>query len=92
MDFTKLNLEFENMQNKIIKLEAINLAINIRIKENIKLINKYETKVKNEKNEFISHLANVVVVNAKVENEFLRGLLELEEGKKDEQGSKNKTV
>lgn len=50
MNFQKLNLEFNNMQIIITKYNKLLLDINNKIKENLKEINKYESKIKNNKN------------------------------------------
>ena len=44
MDFTKLNIEFANMQNIISKYNNLQNEIKNRIKIDLKDINKYETK------------------------------------------------
>ena len=46
MDFQKLNIEFSNMQNMITKYNELLLEIKNRIRNNLKEISKYETKIK----------------------------------------------
>lgn len=70
MDFTKLNLEFSNMQNTIKKYNDIVNSINLRIKDNLKNINKYETKLKNTKNNIERDMLNLYITILKNENEF----------------------
>ena len=53
MDFSKLNIEFSNMQKTISKYTEIVLKVNNKIKENLKIIGKYETKIKNTKDNYI---------------------------------------
>ena len=40
MDFSKLNVEFSNMQKTVTKYTEIVLLINLHIKENLKSISK----------------------------------------------------
>ncbi|MBR1376690.1 MAG: hypothetical protein IJ565_02635 [Bacilli bacterium] len=75
MDFSKLNLEFANMQTTISKYNKIISSINIKIKENIKNINKYETKIKNTKDKLEKELVHIYVASMKKENEFLDSLI-----------------
>ena len=55
MDFSKLNLEFANMQETIKNYNRIILRINCRIKDNIRSISKMETKVKGNKDKLIKY-------------------------------------
>ena len=65
MDFTKLNIEFANMQETIKDYNKIILRINFRIKENIRSINKMETKIKGNKDKIIKYLANIYIESIK---------------------------
>ena len=56
MDFTKLNVEFANMQNTITKYNNILNEIKNRIKNNLRDISKYETKIKNTREKFSENL------------------------------------
>ena len=49
MDFSKLNLEFANMQKTVEDYNKIITLINMRIKDNLRTVSKYETKMKNTK-------------------------------------------
>ena len=49
MDFKKLNVEFANMQNTITKYNSLLNEIKNRIKNNLRDISKYETRIKNTK-------------------------------------------
>lgn len=75
MDFTKLNLEFSNMQNTIKKYNDIVNSINLRIKDNLKNINKYETKLKNTKNKIEKDMFHLYISVLKNENENFENLL-----------------
>lgn len=79
MDFSKLNLEFANMQETIKDYNKIILRINYRIKDNIRSISKMETKVKGNKDKLIKYLANVYIESIKCENDFLNDLIKGDE-------------
>ena len=79
MDFSKLNLEFANMQETIKNYNKIILRINWRIKDNIRSISKMETKVKGNKDKLIKYLANVYIESIKCENDFLNDLIKGDE-------------
>lgn len=83
MDFSKLNIEFSNMQNTITKYNEIVICIKQRIKNNDKDISKYETKIKNIKNIVEKDINKLMLDILKNENIFLKQLVESEE-KKDE--------
>ncbi len=83
MDFSKLNIEFSNMQNTITKYNEIVICIKQRIKSNDKDIIKYETKIKNIKNIVEKDINKLMLDILKNENIFLKQLVESEE-KKDE--------
>lgn len=83
MDFSKLNIEFSNMQNTITKYNEIVICIKQRIKNNDKDISKYETKIKNIKNIVEKDINKLMLDILKNENIFLKQLIESEE-KKDE--------
>lgn len=82
MDFTKLNIEFANMQNIIVKYNNIQNEIKNRIKNNYKEISKYENKVKNTKNNIEKESYKLINISIKNETTFLERLVE--EDKKDE--------
>ena len=74
MDFTKLNVEFANMQTTIFKYNKIVNLIETRIKNNAKSINKYESK--NKKSNDIEKELDVLYINLlKHENDFLNSLI-----------------
>lgn len=79
MDFSKLNLEFANMQETIKNYNKIILRINCRIKDNIRSISKMKTKVKGNKDKLIKYLANVYIESIKCENDFLNDLIKGDE-------------
>lgn len=90
MDFSKLNLEFANMQETIKDYNKIILKINCRIKDNIRSINKMETKVKSNKDKLIKYLANAYIESIKCENDFLSDLIKGDQ--KDGESGNIKTV
>ena len=90
MDFSKLNLEFANMQETIKNYNKIILRINCRIKDNIRSINKMETKVKGNKDKLIKYLANVYIESIKCENDFLNDLIKGDEN--DGKSGNTKTI
>ena len=63
MNFQKLNLEFNNMQIIITKYNKLLLDINNKIKENLKEINKYESKIKNNKNSVEVRCLKFIIVS-----------------------------
>lgn len=75
MDFSKLNLEFANMQTTIQKYNDVISLINNKIKNNEKEISKYETKNKNSKNIIEKDSLKIIVDSIKQENIFLKTLL-----------------
>ena len=87
MDFQKLNIEFSNMQVMITKYNKLLLDINNKIKNNIKDINKYETRLKNTKNNLEKESYKLIIVSLKNETNFLEQLIK--EDKQDEQGTGN---
>ena len=91
MDFTKLNIEFANMQETIKEYNKIILRINSRIKENIRSINKMETKIKGNKDKIIKYLANIYIESIKCENDFLEDLIKEEKTNGNESGN-TKTI
>ena len=90
MDFSKLNIEFANMQETIKDYNKIILRINCRIKDNIRSISKMETKVKGNKDKVIKYLANVYIESVKCENDFLKDLIKGDE--KNGESGNTKTV
>lgn len=75
MDFTKLNIEFANMQNTITKYNNIQNEVKNRIKNNQKEISKYETKVKNTKNNLEKETYKLMVIAIKNETSFLESIV-----------------
>lgn len=90
MDFTKLNIEFANMQNIISKYNNLQNEIKNRIKIDLKDINKYETKIKNTKNSLEKECYKMLVISLKNETNFLENLVK--EGKNSEQDTKDATT
>lgn len=86
MDFSKLNLEFSNMQNIITKYNEIINSIRLKIKNNDKEINKYDLKIKNTKNIIEKDIYKLLLDNYKNENIFLSQLIE-DGAKKNEKSS-----
>lgn len=87
MDFQKLNIEFSNMQVMITKYNKLLLDINNKIKNNIKDINKYETRLKNTKNNLEKESYKLIIVSLKNETNFLEQLIK--EDNQNEQGTGN---
>lgn len=83
MDFSKLNIEFNNMQNIIAKYNILQQEIKNKIKNNLKDISRYETKLKNTKNKIEISISNLFITMLKDENEFLESL-EKDKGEKNE--------
>lgn len=81
MDFSKLNIEFSNMQNTITKYNEIIICIKQKIKSNDKDISKYETKIKNIKNIVEKDINKLMLDIIKNENIFLKQLIESEDNK-----------
>ena len=78
MDFQKLNIEFSNMQNMITKYNDLLLEIKNRIKNNSKEISKYETKIKNTKNNLEKECYKILVISLKNEMTFLENIIKEE--------------
>ena len=78
MDFTKLNVEFANMQNTITKYNNILNEIKNRIKNNLRDISKYETKIKNTKNNLEKECYKILVISLKNETTFLENIIKEE--------------
>ena len=78
MDFTKLNIEFANMQNTITKYNNIQNEIKNRIKNNLKDISKYNTKIKNNKDIVENECSKLIIGVLKKETDFLKKLIEEE--------------
>ena len=76
MDFTKLNIEFANMQNSINKYNNLQVKIKNRIKNNLKEINKYDIKIKNIKNNLEKESYKILSIALKNETLFLEDLVE----------------
>lgn len=85
MDFTKLNVEFANMQNTINKYNVLLIEIKNRIRNNSRDISKYETRIKNTKNNLEKESYKILVISLKNETSFLESIIK--EGEKDEQGT-----
>ena len=85
MDFTKLNVEFANMQNTITKYNCILTEIRNRIKNNSRDINKFETKIKNTKKirnyskyYYLIHPSIIfilLIIDIKIDNPFINIIL-----------------
>lgn len=83
MDFSKLNVEFSNMQNTITRYNEMVNCIKQKIKNNDKKISKLETKLKNTKIIIEKDIYRLLLDSTKNENVFLKQLVESED-KKDE--------
>ena len=79
MDFSKLNIEFNNMQNIIAKYNILQQEIKNKIKNNLKDISRYGTKLKNTKNKIDISISNLFITMLKDENEFLENLIKEQE-------------
>lgn len=90
MDFSKLNIEFNNMQVIITKYNEILSLVKSKIKNNSKEINKFENKIKNTKNPTEKESYKIVIVSLKDENVFLENLIK--EDNKDGQSEIIKSI
>ena len=72
MDFSKLNLEFSNMQNTINRYNEIIKIVNERIKDNLKIINKSEVKLKNAKDDIERDIIELYLDVIKGQNKFFQ--------------------
>lgn len=79
MDFSKLNVEFANMQNTITEYNSLITEIKNRIKNNSRDINKYETKIKNTKNNLEKESYKILVISLKNETSFLENIIKEED-------------
>lgn len=84
MDFSKLNIEFSNMQKTVTKYTEIVAKINNKIKDNLRIINKYKTKDKNIKDNFEKELSHLYIISLEKENKFLESIIKDEEENKNE--------
>ena len=84
MDFTKLNLEFANMQNTITKYNSLLSEIKNRIRNNSRDISKYETRIKNTKNNIEKESYKMIVIALKNETSFLEKIIKEEENNEQE--------
>ena len=84
MDFTKLNVEFANMQNTITKYNDLVSEIKNRIKNNLRDISKYETRIKNTKSNLEKESLKMLVISLKNETTFLESLIKEEENNERE--------
>lgn len=91
MDFTKLNVEFANMQNTITKYSSLITEIKNRIRNNSRDISKYETKIKNTKNNLEKESYKILVISLKNETSFLENIIKEEDTNERESGN-TKTV
>lgn len=87
MDFTKLNVEFANMQNTITKYNSLLSEIKNRIRNNSRDISKYETRIKNIKNNLEKESYKILVISLKNETTFLESLVKEEESNERESGN-----
>ncbi len=85
MDFSKLNIEFNNMQVIITKYNEILSLVKSKIKNNSREISKFENKIKNTKNSIEKESYKIVIVSLKDENIFLENLIK-EENKDGQSG------
>lgn len=91
MDFTKLNIEFANMQNTITKYNNIQNEVKNRIRNNQKEISKYETKVKNTKNDLEKETYKLMVIAIKNETSFLESIVK-EDNSNERESTTTKTI
>ena len=91
MDFTKLNVEFANMQNTITKYNNLVNEIKNRIRNNSRDISKYETRVKNTKSNLEKESLKMLVISLKNETIFLESIIKEEDANERESGT-TKTV
>lgn len=91
MDFTKLNIEFANMQNTITKYNNMQNEVKNRIKNNQKEISKYETKVKNTKNNLEKESYKLMVIAIKNETSFLESIVK-EDNSNERESATIKTI
>ncbi len=91
MDFTKLNVEFANMQNTITKYNNLVNEIKNRIRNNSRDISKYETRIKNTKSNLEKESLKMLVISLKNETTFLENIIKEEETNERESGT-TKTV
>ena len=91
MDFTKLNIEFANMQNTITKYNDLVSEIKNRIKNNLKDISKYETRIKNAKSNLEKESIKMIIISLKNETTFLESIIKEEETNERESGT-TKTI
>ena len=75
MDFSKLNLEFTNMQETVKKYNKMVLFIQVKIKDNERIIGKYKTKAKSLKNKLEKDLATFYIKTLEYENDLLNLIL-----------------
>lgn len=87
MDFTKLNVEFANMQNTITKYNSLLNEIKNRIKNNLRDISKYETRIKNTKNNLEKESYKILVISLKNETSFLESIIKEEDSNERESGT-----
>jgi len=79
MDFTKLNVEFANMQNTINKYNGLLTEIKNRIRNNSRDISKFETRIKNTKNSLEKESYKILVIALKNETSFLESIIKEEQ-------------
>lgn len=91
MDFTKLNVEFANMQNTITKYNNLVNEIKNRIRNNSRDISKYETRIKNTKNNLEKESLKMLVISLKNETTFLESIIKEEDTNERESGT-TKTI
>ena len=89
MDFSKLNLEFANMQKTVEDYNKMITLINARIKDNLRTVSKYETKMKNKKNKLEKDLAHLYITSIKCETEFLESLVKEKNNERESGNTKN---
>ncbi len=88
MDFQKLNIEFSNMQSMINKYNVLLGNIKNKIKIDSKELLKYETKIKNTKNNIEKECYKIMSISLKDEIAFLNDLIKEDK----ENGNESKSI
>lgn len=84
MDSLKLNLEFTKLQKAVENYNKIINSINMKIKDNLHIISKYEAKTKNINNILENDLSYLYIISLKCNNEFLESLVKESENNESE--------
>ena len=88
MDFTKLNIEFANMQKTITKYNDLVSEIKNRIKNNSRDISKYENRIKNTKTNLEKESLKMLIIPLKNETIFLESIIK----EKDNNEQESRTI